>query len=78
MALALQLSAAKELEARFNEPPILLLDDIFCELDRERRRAVGDLLDRSSQVFLAAPEAEAIPFSSQKTLHLNCGVVKEL
>ncbi len=78
MALALQLSAAKELEARFNEPPILLLDDIFCELDRERRRAVGDLLDRSSQVFLAAPEAEAIPFSSQKTLHLNCGVVEEL
>lgn len=78
MALALQLAAAGDLEERYGESPILLLDDIFCELDAQRRHAVGELLERSSQVLLAAPEASSIPFAATRTLRLEAGVVEEV
>jgi DNA replication and repair protein RecF len=77
LALALKLAAAQLLEERFGEPPILLLDDIFSELDPRRRQALGDLVARSGQVFLAAPSESDIPFSADRTLRVERGVVTE-
>jgi DNA replication and repair protein RecF len=54
MALAVKLGQARLLEAEFDQPPILLLDDIFGELDRERRnRLLQALAGRSQRIVTA-------------------------
>ncbi len=77
LTLALQLACAEFLEELFGEPPILLLDDIFSELDAGRRAAVGELLRRSGQVILAAPELSDIPFDADRTYRVESGRLTE-
>jgi len=51
MALAIKLGQARLLETEFDQPPILLLDDVFGELDRERRnRLLQALAGRSQRI----------------------------
>ena len=49
LVLALKLGAAKLLADHFETPPLLLLDDIFGELDPERRNALLGALPAESQ-----------------------------
>jgi DNA replication and repair protein RecF len=55
-ALALRLAEAAYLAAANADPPLLLLDDIFSELDAERRRAALALLPEAEQVFVSTAE----------------------
>lgn len=52
-AIALKLAAARFLEKEKGEQPILLLDDVFAELDQNRTRQLFDLLDDFGQLFIA-------------------------
>jgi len=52
-ATALKLAAAHFLEETMGEQPILLLDDIFSELDRQRTRLLFELLSKFDQLFIA-------------------------
>ena len=52
MALALKLAQAKLLEERAGAPPLLLLDDIFGELDPARRNALLKNLPRGAQQLI--------------------------
>lgn len=61
IALGLRLSAARYLEAHFGQPPLLLLDDIFGELDLSRRAALLRELSPSAQQLLATTEAAWLP-----------------
>jgi recombinational DNA repair ATPase RecF len=47
------LAAARQLETARGEPPILLLDDVFAELDVNRTRALFELFERLGQIFIA-------------------------
>ena len=49
MCLALKLAQARVLEEDAGEPPLLLLDDIFGELDKRRRAALLAYLPSHSQ-----------------------------
>ncbi|MCB1224867.1 MAG: DNA replication and repair protein RecF [Verrucomicrobiales bacterium] len=49
LALALRLAQARLLEEERGRPPLLLLDDVFGELDRERRRALLECLPAGAQ-----------------------------
>jgi len=42
------------------EPPILILDDVFSELDETRREAVAKIFD-SGQVFISATDERVVP-----------------
>lgn len=67
-ATALKLAAASFLEETMGEQPILLLDDIFAELDRERTRLLFNLLVEYSQLFIAtAKESDLAGYG--KRLH---------
>jgi DNA replication and repair protein RecF len=44
-------------------PPLLLLDDVMSELDRERRELLGELLGRGGQAVVTATDAEQVPGS---------------
>ena len=77
LALALQLAAAKRLASIFGERPILLLDDIFSELDSDRRRALGELVRGADQAMLAAPNPEDVPFEADRAFRVEAGRISE-
>ncbi|MBS4728109.1 DNA replication/repair protein RecF [Mycobacterium sp. SM1] len=60
MALALRL-AAYELLRTDGDDPVLLLDDVFAELDATRRQALATATASAEQVLVTAVAAEAIP-----------------
>lgn len=60
MALALRL-ASYELLRTDGSDPVLLLDDVFAELDTARRRALAEVAAAAEQVLVTAAVAEDIP-----------------
>lgn len=51
-AVAMMVGAADFLESRRNEKPIMLLDEIFAELDEHRRDNMARLFGNGRQIFL--------------------------
>jgi DNA replication and repair protein RecF len=60
MALALRLAAYELLRNEGGEP-VLILDDVFAELDNSRRRALAAAVAGAEQVLVTAAVAEDIP-----------------
>lgn len=60
MALALRLAAYELLRSEGSDP-VLLLDDVFAELDQSRRRALAAVAGSAEQVLVTAAVAEDIP-----------------
>lgn len=60
MALSLKLASYELLTAEGAEP-VLILDDVFAELDRRRRDRLGDLVRSAEQVLVTAAVAEDVP-----------------
>jgi DNA replication and repair protein RecF len=75
VALSVKLASAQLLEAKNRQPPILLLDDVFAELDEARRKRIGDLVRNKGQVFIANPRAADLPFEAEKVITLRRGSV---
>jgi DNA replication and repair protein RecF len=59
-ALALRLAAYDLLRAD-GDDPILILDDVFAELDADRRAQLADLVAGAEQVLVTAAVAEDVP-----------------
>lgn len=60
MALALRLAGYELLRAEGSEP-VLILDDVFAELDASRRRALAGVAASAEQVLVTAAVGEDIP-----------------
>ena len=60
MAIALRLAAYELLRADGGDP-VLLLDDVFAELDTARRRALAGVAGSAEQVLVTAAVADDIP-----------------
>ena len=60
LALALRLASYRLLCADDVEP-VLILDDVFAELDSRRRRALAEVARRAEQVLVTAAVAEDVP-----------------
>jgi DNA replication and repair protein RecF len=66
--------AAVDVASRYLMKPILLLDDIFAELDVNRRDAVASLIrEKECQVVIATPQAEDLPFKADVEIKLEVG-----
>lgn len=64
--------AAVDVAAHYLCKPVLLLDDIFAELDVNRRDAVASLIrEKSCQVLIATPQVEDLPFESDVEIHFQ-------
>lgn len=60
--LALKMAEIEYLQRRFTHPPVLLLDDISSELDRERSRNLMEFLKtKEMQVFISTTGLETLP-----------------
>jgi DNA replication and repair protein RecF len=63
-ALALRLASYDLLTADGGEP-VLILDDVFAELDVQRRERLGELVSRAEQVLVTAAVAADVPEALQ-------------
>jgi DNA replication and repair protein RecF len=62
LALALRLSAYQLLRAA-GEDPVLVLDDVFAELDADRRSRLAELVGDAEQVLVTAAVPQDVPES---------------
>jgi DNA replication and repair protein RecF len=60
MALALRLASYELLRTEGSEP-VLILDDVFAELDNARRQALAAVAADAEQVLVTAAVGEDIP-----------------
>ena len=79
-ALALKLAAAELLKAESKTgDPIIVLDDVFAELDAGRRDRLAALVSQNEQVFITAAVAEDVPSSLKATVfEVENGVVNRV
>ena len=78
LALALRL-AEKDVAVQVNgEEPILLLDDVFSELDEHRRDRLGRLVATSGQTIATATSSESLPVKGAQTLLVEEGRLSKL
>ncbi|MGI8778514.1 MAG: DNA replication/repair protein RecF [Acidimicrobiales bacterium] len=76
LALALRLAAHLVVTEEVGEPPVLLLDDVFSELDADRSRALFDLLPPGQSLLTTAgPVPEGA--SPERVLEVVDGVIVE-
>ncbi|MDR3000124.1 MAG: DNA replication and repair protein RecF [Fibromonadaceae bacterium] len=69
IALAMKFAAAEIIESYSGAKPILLLDDVFAELDHSRRAAVAKIVkQKECQTFAATPSKEDLPFQGDSLI----------
>lgn len=61
MALAVKLAAHRAVAATVGEAPVLLLDDVFSELDPGRAAALASALPASTQTMITSARPEDVP-----------------
>jgi DNA replication and repair protein RecF len=59
--LALLFAERRLLAERRDRPPLMLLDDVMSELDRERRELLSELLREGGQAVITATEVDHVP-----------------
>lgn len=59
LVLVLKIMELKNLEESYNKPPIILLDDVFSELDGARRRTLTTFLN-NYQTFITTTDADIV------------------
>jgi DNA replication and repair protein RecF len=73
LALALRLGAHRLLAGE-GEEPLLLLDDVFAELDRRRRKRLADLALTVEQAVITASTPDELPLELKATMfHVKPG-----
>ncbi len=65
VAVALRVAAYRLLQDRHGHPPVLLLDDVFSELDLVRTAAVVEMLP-AGQVFITTTRDDEIPVAGHR------------
>ena len=77
--LALKMAEIRYLENKFDSPPILLLDDMTSELDRERNRNLMEFLEtRRMQVFITTTALQNVMLhgaDNHRTFRIEAGRV---
>lgn len=63
MALAVKLAAHRAVATTVGEPPVLLLDDVFSELDPGRAAALAGALPEDTQTMITSARPEDVPIS---------------
>lgn len=63
MALAVKLAAHRAVTSAVGEPPVLLLDDVFSELDVERATSLAGALPGGTQTMITSARPEDVPVS---------------
>ncbi len=71
--LALLLAEAQLIRERSETPPLLLLDDVLSELDRDRRRTLIGHVQENGQTLITATTREALPVEPDQLIRVTPG-----
>jgi DNA replication and repair protein RecF len=75
-SLALKLGEYDLLSETLREEPILLLDDVFSELDPDRRRWLADTVRGAGQTLLSSAEPEVVELAApDAVIRINEGKI---
>jgi DNA replication and repair protein RecF len=75
IALALRLAEHDVVKDERGQEPVLLLDDVFSELDDSRRGHLAEAVAGTGQAIVTATSAEGLPLDPAKVLRLEGGGV---
>lgn len=75
-ALAVKLAAHNAVAEAVSDPPVLLLDDVFSELDPERSKALAGALPEETQTMITTARPEDVPVSG-RVWNVREGVVSD-
>ena len=64
--LSLKCASAQILEEQTKELPLIVFDDVFSELDKNRKQALVNILDKKNQIFLSQTVFEQEAFFNNK------------
>lgn len=70
VVLALKFTVADMIHAHKKHYPIILLDDVFSELDQARQHNVLTYLDKRAQVFITTTHIDHIDFNTIDNYHI--------
>lgn len=77
-ALALRLAQYRIFRSHFEDPPVLLLDDVFAELDGRRKSALVASFNDADQVLITSATGTEIPLELQgNTFHVAMNAKRE-
>lgn len=65
MALAVKLAAHRAIAGAFGESPLLLLDDVFSELDPDRAQSLAAALPSDTQTLITSARPEDVPIAGK-------------
>ena len=66
VALSMRLAEADHLASESSDSPILLLDDVFSELDPPRRDRTAEAIAAVEQVILTTADTSVVPFDARQ------------
>ena len=75
--LLLKLALAKLIKEKINKDPIIILDDVFSELDESRKEKVYEILKEYEQVFISGCQNENLDMSIYNVEDGKVKLVKE-
>lgn len=78
--IAFKLAEIKNITAKLNKKPILILDDLFSELDQEKINNILNLIDDDMQTFITTTEIDNVNqelLNKSKIFHVVNGTIKE-
>ena len=78
--IAFKLAEIKNIQATLHKNPILLLDDLFSELDQEKINNIIKLIDDNIQTFITTTEIDFVNpdlLAKSRLFHVVNGLVKE-
>lgn len=73
LALSLRLAERDVLTEVKGETPILLLDDVFSELDERRRACLAELVTEAGQTIATTTSVEGLPLKGGRTILVSAG-----
>lgn len=73
IALSLRLAERDLIAETKGEDPILLLDDVFSELDDSRKAQLAELVVSAGQTIATATSAENLPLGTGRTISVEAG-----
>lgn len=61
IALSMRIAEYSVAKKIFNEPPVILMDDVFGELDNEKKAVLKTVLDPEAQLFFTCTDEQTVP-----------------
>lgn len=75
LALSLRLAELRLVTEVRQEQPVLLLDDVFSELDDSRRVQLAELVVASGQTIITTTSPGGVPLAAARTLTVDAGKI---